>query len=148
MTINKNAKLILAIIIIVIIIAGYFSYDYYQKQKRTSEINDYKKGFFNGMVCEYSCPMVLQNISNKTQMLPELECIMRCVNPFKEKYAKFSYKKEELEKDDLLKDINATINDCKKASMNISKLSLDNVAYFNCTAKSLTELKANYSYLK
>ncbi len=146
MAINK-IRLIFAIILIAIIVIGYFLYDYYQKQKRVNEINEYKKRFYEGMLCEYSCPMASQEYKNKTQMLPEINCVKACVEPFKEKYSDKSFKKEELEKDSLLKDIDDAIKKCKTGSVNMNNLSLDNSAYFNCSAKGLEGLREKYSYL-
>lgn len=145
---KNKTKLILAIIVIVIIISGYFLYDYYQKQKRINEVNGYKRGFYEGMLCEYGCPLKLQEYNNKTQNLPELGCIKGCTTSFKEKYTEKSFKEEELEMDNLLKDIDDAIKNCKTKSVNMTILSLDNTAYFSCAKKSIEELKGKYNYLK
>lgn len=148
MALNKKTKLILAIIIIVIIaVAGYYLYGNYQKQKKINDINDYKKGFYEGMLCEYNCPMTPQEYKNKTQMLPELSCVKGCTGPFKTKFANANYTKKELENDNLLKDIDDAINYCKTHSVNMTSLTLNNTAYFNCAAKGMEGLKQNYTYL-
>ncbi len=145
---KKQYKTIIFIAIIVIVfIGGYFLKDYIDKQTRLKDVNQYKKGFYDGLVCQYSCPMSLQNVSNKTQMLPDVDCVKSCSAAFKSKFASFSVKKEELGKDNLLTDIDNVVKECKKNTINTTSMSFNNTRYFNCAVKSLNDLKMNYSYL-
>jgi hypothetical protein len=148
---SKNKKVIIGIIIVVIIIAvfvgGFYLRDYLDLQKKAQAINDYKKGFYEGLLCQYNCPLTPQNMSNKTQMLPALDCVKACSTPFKTKFASVSYTQAELEKDNLLKDIDNAVQDCKKKAMNMTALKLDNSAYFNCASIEVADLKSNYTYL-
>ena len=144
---NTIITIVIIAVIVIVFVGGYYLKDYQDKQKRISEINDYKKGFYNGLLCEYSCPLSMQNMSNTTQMLPTLDCVKGCTGPFKAKYASFSYTQKELEMDNLLRDINSTISYCKIHSVNMTAMKLDTVAYFNCAAKGVEGLKQNYTYL-
>jgi len=145
---NTIITIIIIVVIVLVFVGGYYLKDYQDKQKKISEINDYKKGFYDGILCQYECPLTLQNMSNKTEMLPELNCVKDCSAPFKAKFSSVSYTKPELERDNLLKDIDGVVANCKKTSMNMTALKLDNVAYFNCAAKGVEGLKQNYTYLQ
>lgn len=145
---NKKFKTILFIaIILIVFIGGYFLKDFLDKQNRIRDVNNYKKGFYEGLVCQYNCPMTLQNMSNKTQILPDIDCVKSCSNNFKQKYFGFSVKQEELQRDNLLNDIDNAIKNCKKNTINTTAFTFNNTEYFDCAAKSLTGLKINYSYL-
>lgn len=149
MKMTKNTKLVLIIVIIVgVFIAGFYLKDFLDKQKRVSDVRDYKKAFYNGMLCEYSCPLAPQLYKNKTQMLPTIECVQGCTTPFKTKYSSVSYTRAELERDKLLSDMNTTISYCKTHSVNMTSLTLNYAAYYNCSATGLEGLKQNYTYLK
>jgi len=146
---KKQIKTLLFIaIIIIVFIGGYFLKDFLDKQNRIKDVNDYKKGFYDGLVCQYSCPMSLQDISNKTQMLPDVDCVKSCSAAFKQKYSSFSAKKEELQRDKLLDDIDNLVKDCKKTTINATSITFNNTQYFDCATKSLSGLKTNYSYLE
>ncbi len=144
---KQYKTLLFIIIIIVVFIGGYFLKDFTDKQNRLKDVNNYKKEFYYGLVCQYNCPMSSQNISNKAQMLPDLDCVKSCSTAFKNKYSTFSVKKEELQKDNLLNDIDNVVKECKKNTINTTSMSFNNTTYFDCTAKSLDALKMNYSYL-
>ncbi len=145
---KKQYKTIIFItVIILVFIGGYFLKDFLDKQNRAKEVNDYKKGFYDGLVCQYGCPMSLQNVSNKTQMLPDVDCVKGCSAGFKNKFSSFSVKKEELQKDKLLDDIDNLVKECKKNTINTTAYTFNNTAYFDCAVKSLSGLKMNYSYL-
>lgn len=148
MKINKNVKIILAVIVIILVfVGGYYLKVYTDNQKRANDANSYKKGFYEGLLCEYGCPMYLQNLSNKTQILPSLDCVKGCTGAFKTKFAGASFTKAELARDNLLSDIDAVVAVCKKSSMNMTALKLDNEAYFKCAEQSMLGLKQNYTYL-
>ena len=147
--VKKNLKtLIIVIIISIIIVGGYYLYQFYLTEKRANSVNEYKKGFYEGMLCEYNCPMTPQEYKNVTQMLPDINCVKGCTGPFKIKFAGANYTKAEFENDNLLKDIDDAINFCKTHSVNMTSMTLNNTAYFNCAAKGLEELKQNYTYLQ
>ena len=149
MKINKNLKIIIGVIVIILVfVGGYYLRDYSDKEKRISGVNEYKKGFYEGMLCEYNCPMTPQEYKNVTQMLPDINCVKGCTGPFKIKFAGANYTKAEFENDNLLKDIDDAINFCKTHSVNMTSMTLNNTAYFNCAAKGLEELKQNYTYLQ
>jgi hypothetical protein len=152
MKINKNIKILLAVVVIILVfIGGYYLKVYMDNQKRANDANQYKKGFYEGLVCEYGCPMSLQTLAingtNKTQILPSLDCVKGCTGAFKTKFAGSSFTKAELAKDNLLNDIDLVVNDCKKKSMNMTALKLDNEAYFKCAEQAMLSLKQNYTYL-
>ncbi len=144
---KQYKKILFIAIIIIVFIGGYFLKEFLDKQNRIKDVNDYKRGFYAGLVCQYSCPMSLQNINNKTQMLPDVDCVKSCSTAFKSKFSTFSVKKEELQRDNLLADIDNVVKDCKKNTINTTAYSFNNTAYFNCAAKTLSGLKMNYSYL-
>lgn len=149
----KKTKMLIiaAAIIVVFALAAYFLYGYINEQARYNEIKEYKKGFYEGILCEYSCPISMQKveIKNKTQerMLPTLDCIKSCTAQFKTKYANFKANSSEINNDNLIKDMDSAVNICKKKALNISSMTLDNAAYFKCASESLENLKINYSYL-
>ncbi len=145
---KEYKTMIFIVVIIAVFVGGYFLKDFLDKQNKARDVNNYKRGFYDGLVCQYSCPMSLQNLSNKTQMLPDVDCVKSCSAAFKNKFASFSVKKEELQKDNLLNDIDNVVKGCKKNTINTTANTFNNTAYFNCAVKSLSGLKMNYSYLE
>jgi len=149
MVTSKNTKIIIAIIVIVLVfVGGFYLKDYLDSQKKINDIRDYKKAFYTGMLCEYSCPLAPQLYKNKTEMLPTIDCVQSCTAPFKAKFSSVSYTQPELESDRLLSDMNSTIVYCKTHSVNMSAMTLDYPLYYNCSSTGLEGLKENYSYLK
>ncbi|MEM0465715.1 MAG: hypothetical protein QXW97_03380 [Candidatus Pacearchaeota archaeon] len=147
---NKRKKFFLIagiILIVIIFISIYLIYVRNVNEKRKESVKEFKKEIYYSILCQYSCPLSLQNIRNKTQMLPSIECIKNCSTNLNQKYSKNDFKKEEIEDDDLLKDIDDSIKPCKTESMNLSIMKLDNLKYFNCAKNNLEKLKEKYIYL-
>lgn len=146
---KRKTKIILCLVIIALIfLSAYLGYDYFFKEKIKKDVLNYKKEFYNGILCEYGCPLVSQEVNNKTQMLPLLDCIKDCTSKFREKYSKNNFTSQEISSDNLIKDIDANVNACKKASINLTSMKMDNVAYFNCSKSELEKLKDKYGYLR
>jgi hypothetical protein len=152
----KNFKtiMIIAVIVILIILAllYYLVYFPYQQKKlsekiRAEGITDYKKDFYYGILCEYNCPLKPQEFENKTQIMPELDCIKNCTINFRTKYANNNFTNKELTGDDILKDIKSSVDDCKKQSFNTDTFVLNNTEYFSCSGEKLFLLKEKYDYL-
>jgi hypothetical protein len=146
---RKDAIFVIAVIIIIILVfgLGYYLKDYLDKQKRINEITLYKKEFYDGVLCQYSCPIESQVVNNKTQELPTLDCVKNCTNDFRTKYAKNDFSEKELTKDNLLKEITSITDDCKTNNYDATKFVLNNTAYFSCAKEKLLELKEKYKYL-
>ncbi len=162
---NKKGKsnyklftIILVVIILTFAISAYI-FKYMPEQKKKAEIQSYKKAMFDSVACQYSCPLESQQIPvndsktgkivNKTQLLPGLECVKNCTAAYKQQFeAGSSITDKELLEDNFLKDIQTVIVDCRKASLNTTTLTTDNVFFFSCTTTNIQNLKTNYTYLR
>ena len=144
----KDKKIIIAVVLILIIsIVIYYEYKYLPEQNKKIKILEYKKEFYNSILCEYNCPLKLQEYKNKTQLLPEAVCVKSCTKDFKKNNNSTAFSSIDLNQDNLIIDINKLVQDCKKQSLNSTTLSIDNSVLFSCSVKSLKTLRQKYDYL-
>ena len=143
-------KIIFGILLILLIAVSVYSYSqkYLPKQKKETQIKEYKIELYKSILCEYSCPLSDQLYNNKTQLLPTLDCVKTCTLDFKTKWSNFNVTKEELITDSLLPNIGLAIKDCKTSSFDETKMNVNNSLFFSCSIASLERLKQNYSYIK
>jgi hypothetical protein len=144
-----NVKVIFIIIIILLILLAGYGYflKYLPKQNKDIKIIEYKKDFYKSILCEYSCPLKSQEYKNKTRLLPEIECVKDCTENFKQKNNHTIFSSVELNQDNLIKDIDAVIKECKKQSLNTTSFSLNDSLLFSCSSQRLAELGKRYDYL-
>ncbi len=145
--INKMWLAIIAAVLITLAVAAVV-FVYIPKVQKQNAINSYKKDFFNGIVCEYSCPLTIQTVKNKTQPLPDNECVKNCTAGLMARAAagdKLS--NADLISDNLGAEITGVTNDCKKVGFDNATLSVNSSIYFPCVQAKLLDLRKNYSYL-
>ncbi len=144
----KTISIIATTIIITLLIVG-FIFVYYPKQVKANKIDSYKKDAFNSIVCQYSCPLVEQEFQNKTQLLPNTDCVKLCATEFQNNKIKYQgLSNKDLNNDDLINVTSKIIDDCRTNSLKEGTIELDNEKYFSCVSQSLETLKSQYSYLK
>jgi len=143
---NKTRIILLAVFVIIVISIAYWQTYSYQ-EKRAEKIQEYKKAFYSAMLCEYNCPLTNQKYQNKTQLLPEARCVKNCTKSFKANYSNLTFSKQELQIDDLFKDLEAAIKKCRAQTVNATSLSVNNTFYFSCSAEEIAKLKGEYGYL-
>lgn len=145
---KKNVKVFVIIgLVILIALAFYlYIYQYLLIQKKNLEIINYKRDLYTAVLCEYSCPMKLQSYQNKTQLLPDMECVKNCTNIFKQNNPAL-FTKEDLTKDNLLKEISNSVQECRQESLDEETLTINNTIFFSCTTQKLSSLKDKYEYL-
>ena len=136
---------VIILIFLAVLIYGYVSKNF-EQQKKNAELIQYKKGFYKSVLCEYSCPLKMQLVQNKTQLLPEAKCVKNCTEIFKSENKNQNYTSAEIDNDKLASGILNVIVSCRTQSMN-STQAINNSAFFQCASKELPSLKGNYSYL-
>ena len=144
----KTISIILATVIITLLIVG-FAFVYYPKIVKASKVDSFKKVAFDSIVCQYSCPLEEQEFKNKTQMLPNTECVTQCASAFQHDKLKYNdLTDKDLNNDNLIKDIPKLIDNCRTNSLINGTFQLENEKYFPCVSQNLETLKEQYSYLK
>src|SRR3989344_8252860 len=150
----KNKKsdrkyLITIILVIALIVLSFLIYNK-SNGDNDSDLNNYKKALYESVLCQYSCPLIEQEFNNITQYLPLKPCVESCINQFRAlglNDTKFS--DETLINDNLVKDIEITIRNCKLSSseeINNSQR-INNEIFFKCSVDGLNSIKSNYTYL-
>ena len=141
--------LITIILVVAVLILSFLIYNKYNDND-SSEINNYKKALYESVLCQYSYPLIEQEFNNITQYLPLKPCVESCINEFRAlglNDTKFS--DDALINDNLVKDIEITIRNCKLSSseeINNSQR-INNEIFFKCSVEGLNSIKANYTYL-
>lgn len=151
---NNKTFLAFVIILIVIISLGVYIYEseHANNVKRNSDLLDYKKSLYGTVFCQYSCPLKFQLYQNKTQLIPDLDCVKNCTADFKKKYNsavlnKLNFTKQELANDNFFNDLELLIENCKKQSTDPASL-INNSQFFGCSVKGLELVQEKYNYLK
>lgn len=140
----NNIYLIGVIILIAaVVIVGW---QIYKSDTSNGEILRYKKAFYEAVLCEYSCPLKLHTINNKTQLLPEAGCVKTCTEDFR-KMQNVTYKKEDLNKDNLALDMADVIKNCGTQTLNNETGERNNSEFFSCSVRDLRALRDKYNYL-
>ena len=148
MELKKKTLIIIVIAVILILGIGYFAYyKYIPAYKKNAEIQAYKKSLYESVVCEYSCPLSEQVYKNKTQMLPNNECIKSCTEEFKANYGSTSPTDKEKALDGFFDDLSLVISACKKLSTGENSTEIDNARFFECTSTQLGNMDEKYRYL-
>ena len=144
---NNKYKITFALIVLILVAITVYNYssNFSSKNKRSSQILEYKKDLYKSLVCEYNCPLSMQQYQNKTQLIPSISCIKNCTKDFKAKWGDLNASKEELSKDNLIKDLSNTIEDCKTQG---NQTLVNNTVFFSCTTEGLDLIKEKYSYLR
>jgi hypothetical protein len=145
----KTSHIIIGVIVALILLG--VAYEFYNKEivekgKRLSDIILYKKAFYEAVLCEYSCPLKMQNVNNKSQLIPDVSCVKLCTEEFKK--AKYeNYSKEELYTDNLITDMASSIQNCSQESLNNVTKVRNNSMFFSCSVNGLDSLKEKYPYI-
>lgn len=150
--VSKKLKAVISAIIITALITfviSYIIFKYIPDKKENLSINEYKKELYSSTLCQYSCPLTLQQIQNKTQYLPEQGCVQNCTKNLREiQETGDKISNEQLKNDKLIEDISNVINTCKTEAVNLNTKTLNNTLFFICSTEKLDSLKNKYSYLK
>lgn len=150
---NKTIPVVIIIIVVALIIAYVYYSINQEKEQNLKEVVDYKVKLFEGVVCEYQCPLKLQQYENRTQLLPDLKCVKACTQEFRIKYPNANYTKEQLSTDNFFNDFEKIITDCQSQSRiyadyeKSSQFTMNNSAFFECAGEKLPELRFRYPYL-
>jgi len=151
MVASKTSKYVITAIIITAVITfsiSYIIFRYIPDNNQNLKINEYKKELYDSTLCQYSCPLTLQEAQNKTQYLPESGCVQNCTADIKEiQSVGDAISNAQLKNDKLLEDMSVVITNCKKEAIDINTKTLDNTLFFTCSAEKLSELKNKYAYL-
>ncbi len=149
-TIKINRRVFYSIILLIIIGLAVFYFLYiYTQDDRGESARVYKNALYNSILCQHKCPLVAQNVSNLTLMVPSRECVIACTDEFKNKsISKESFEDSELLADNLFADLAAALDSCKMESFDNSTLTYNNSEYFACSLEKMESLKANYTYLE
>jgi len=144
--ISKRKMGVGVIMLIVVVIFGVYLF-YYIENNKEIKINDYKLEVYNSLVCQFSCPMEEARFQNETRLLPETTCIEKCTENLKLNYLKNdSYIKEQLLGDNLFKDIDGAIIECRGINMDAAG-SVNYSSYYNCNLEKLYAMRDKYGYL-
>ena len=143
--------LILTVVVTVIItfLLSFIFLKYIPEKSQDLKINKYKKGLYTSTLCQYGCPLTLQQFQNKTKYLPEQSCAKNCVDEFKSiQLISDDISNNEVKKDNLINDMASAINNCKSKAADMNTRTLNNTLFFSCSVGDLTALKDKYSYLR
>ncbi len=145
----NSSKLVMYIILAVAVtfLIAYALFVYMPNHSKARAAEDYKKALYQSMVCQYGCDLTEQDYLNKTQLLPDADCVKNCTIAAKEAMnssENLELTTADLQTDNLFVDMSQTINLCKK---DVNKNETDNSAFFSCVYNGLNELGTKYSYL-
>ncbi len=148
---SKTLKAVITAVIITAIVTfaiSYIIFKYLPESKENSKMNEYKRELYSSTLCQYSCPLTPQQIQNKTQNFPEPVCVQNCTTNFKKLQASGNkISNEQLEQDNLIKDMSSAVSTCKTEATDSNK-TLNNTLFFSCSIEKLGALKDKYSYLR
>ncbi len=150
MKLKISKSLILAVIITIFItsIICFLIFKYIPENNQNLKINEYKKGLYTSTLCQYSCPLTLQQFQNKTEYLPEQSCVKDCADKFKNiQIISEDISNNQIKKDGLINDMASAINTCKSKAVDTNAMVLNNTLFFSCSAERLDALKDKYNYL-
>jgi len=138
---------IIAVVIILAVVLTLLFVKYLPEQAKNNEIKAYKKALFSSVICQYKCPLTMQNYQNKSQLLPEQTCVKICTDNFIP-MANVSLKQEEVENDNLIREMQNVITNCKNlAVLPTTPATVNTSQFFPCVSNDLAQLKTKYSYL-
>lgn len=145
---SKKTLGIIAAILIILIIAGVYYFKILPDKKKTADIQEYKKALYESILCQYKCPLQNYTIENKTQTIQQRECVVECINYLKDKgYIRNQYSNNEINSDNLAKDIEFVVVNCRQESTDSETGEFDSIKVTDCAIRGLEDLKSTYSYL-
>jgi hypothetical protein len=149
---SKTFKPIIIAIILTAIITFAISYVIFKSSPATNEslspnLNEYRKGLYSSTLCQYSCPLTLQEVQNKSQYFPDPACVENCAKNFKALQASYLPNSTDIEKDGLIGDMSNAVNTCKADSLDLTTKEMNNTEFFQCSIDKMNALKGKYSYL-
>jgi len=148
--VNKKVVYLIVFTTIIVFLLSFLIFKYFPEQKRTSDINSYKKQIFDSISCQYGCPLTEQKLQNKTQLLPDQSCVQKCTIDLKSnKNESDKFSDQDLKNDDLFLDVENLVTSCKNSSIDQSLIlpSINNTLFFNCVTQDLNNFKIKYPYL-
>lgn len=148
---SKTLKPIIWAVIITVFITFAISFlilKYIPDHNQNLKVNEYKKELYTSTLCQYSCPLSLQQAQNKTEYLPEQTCVNNCTKKFKEiQSTSEDISNSQIKNDGLINDMSSAISVCKNGAVDTKTMSLNNTLFFSCSVEKLSALKSKYSYL-
>jgi mannitol-specific phosphotransferase system IIBC component len=149
---SKTLRAVITAVIITAVITFVISYGifkYLPESRANLKVNEYKKELYSSTLCQYSCPLTLQQIQNQTQYFPEPVCVQNCTKSFKGLQANGEkLSNEQLQKDKLIEEMSNAVNACKTEAVDPNTKTLNNTLFFSCSIEKLGSLKDKYSYLR
>jgi hypothetical protein len=148
---SKELRSIIFAVIITAVITFAISFlilKYIPETNQNLKINEYKKELYISTLCQYSCPLSLQKVGNKTEYLPEQACVKSCTDKFKNNPSlSEDISNNQIKNDGLLSDMSNGIIDCKSTAVDVKSETLNNTLFFSCSIEKLNALKNKYNYL-
>ena len=149
--IRKDYFIIGLILILVILFASLYFFYYLPKQNYQNSLLEYKKGIYDSVLCQYSCPLIKQEFQKTNQSLPSPVCVQECTNTLKAlNISGTQFSDAELLKDSLFADLDLAIRNCQENNKEIVEniTIVNNSGFFECAKPEISSLKENYEYLK
>ena len=150
MTSKTSKSIILAVVITLFITfaVSFLIFKYIPDSKQNMEANEYKKELYTSTLCQYSCPLSLQQFQNMSEYLPEKTCVENCTSKFKEtKPISDDLSNNQIKKDGFIDSMSNAINACKSEATDTKAKTLNSTVFFSCSVEKLEALKSEYSYL-
>jgi hypothetical protein len=147
---KKLNQIVLAVIISVLVtfLVSFLILKYIPENNQNIKVNDYKKEIYTSTLCQYRCPLSLQQSGNKTGYLPEPACIQNCTSKFKaSQLISDDISNNQMKKDALIDDMSNAITACKNKALDTKVMALNNTLFFSCSIEKLDELRSKYDYL-
>lgn len=155
--ITPHMRATITIVVIAVIITFaicYFIFKIQPDQQHNSNIQQYKKAFYDQIQCGYSCPITNQTVNNVSQLLPDATCIKNCQTAFANTVKPLGMPtNQELSGDNFITDLSTLASTCQQSSVvevksgNMTIPQPDSKAYVACVKSGLEPIKAKYSYL-
>ncbi len=142
--------LILTVIITILITfaISFLIFKYIPDNNQNLKIDEYRKGLYTSVLCQYSCPLSLQQFQNKTDYLPEPACAKDCTDKLKNfQSITEDISNNQIKKDGLIIDMSNAITACKNKATDTKTKTINNTLFFNCSIEKLSALKNKYNYL-
>ncbi len=147
----KNSSSIIPVIIVTAILVfaiSFLIFSYLPSHNHNKLVYDYKAAIYGSTLCQYKCPLTLQQVQNKSEYLPDPACVKKCTDTFKDVLSKADdLSKNELLTDRLMDDMSAGINGCRTAALDATKTKMNSTMFIGCSVGKLEGMKSKYGYL-
>ncbi|MDO8509033.1 MAG: hypothetical protein Q7S27_05100 [Nanoarchaeota archaeon] len=143
---KKRLYAILSLSVIILLLSTLAFYiSHLNKEK---QIIEYKSAVYSSLLCQFSCPVKEILIKEQKNIVPDPECISLCTRKLKENNLdQNKFNEKDLLNDNLLSDIDTSINQCRKDNTDENTSNINYEKYYKCNVEKLISLKNKYNYL-